>query len=128
MLRIFNKNYKKNMIANKNNIDTGKIIAELITNSKISKSELGRSINRNGLSVLYFTRNSSIQTSILIDVCYALNHNIFSDIADMLPKSFSKADLDGNVTKENLLIAELQEENKVLKIQNDIMQKALGIK
>ncbi len=113
------------MIVGKNNIDTGKLLADYIKKNKIRKTELGREINRTGLSILNYTRNVSIQTGILIEMCYALQHNFFSDIADQLPEGFSKTNLKQNsqVSEKDLLIEQLQEENKVLKIQNELLMK-----
>ena len=111
------------MKKSKNNIDTGKLIDDFITKKRIFKSNLGRDINRNGLSILAYTRNSSIQTGILIDLCHALKHNFFRDIADQLPDDFTRTKLDDKtlVNEKDQLIAQLQEENKVLTIQNEIL-------
>jgi predicted nuclease of restriction endonuclease-like (RecB) superfamily len=116
------------MLVSKNNIDTGKILADYIQKNKISKTELGREINRNGLSVLNYTRNISIQTGILIDICYAVKHNFFSDIADQLPTDFTKMEPKNLsfLSQKNELIAQLEEENKVLKIQNELLMKLRG--
>ncbi len=37
-----------------------------------------------------FIRKPSIQTSILIDICYAMNYNIFQEIANALLADFVK--------------------------------------
>lgn len=109
----------------KNNVDTGKILADYIQSHKINKTELGNAINRRGLSILNYTRNSSIQTGILIEICYALKHNFFKEIADQLPEDFTtKSKKDKKlVLEKDQIIAQLQEENKVLKIQNDLLMK-----
>jgi DNA-binding Xre family transcriptional regulator len=109
------------MIKSKNNIDTGKLIEDFITKKRIFKSNLGRDINRNGLSILAYTRNSSIQTGILIDICHALKHNFFRDIADQLPEDFTINKLNNTVSEKDQIIAQLQEENKVLTIQIEIL-------
>src|SRR5690242_14649918 len=110
-----------------NNIDTGNILNAFLVKHKIPKSFLGDKIGRNGLGVLAFVRNSSIQTGILIEICHALKHNFFRDIADRLPEDFTKTELkDGRlITEKDQIIALLEEENKVLSIQNDLMKKAL---
>ena len=109
----------------KNNISTGKILADYIQSYKINKTELGTAINRRGISILNYTRNSSIQTGILIEICYALKHNFFKEIADQLPEDFTiKNKKDKKlVSEKDQIIAQLQEENKVLKIQNDLLMK-----
>lgn len=114
------------MIKSKNNIDTGKLIEDFITKKRIFKSNLGRDINRNGLSILAYTRNSSIQTGILIDICHALKHNFFRDIADQLPEDFTINKLGSVISEKDQIIAQLQEENKVLLIQNEILLRIKG--
>jgi DNA-binding Xre family transcriptional regulator len=113
------------MIVGKNNIDTGKIIGDYIQKNKISKTELGREIDRKGISILNYTRNISIQTGILLEICFAVKHNFFSDIASRLPDDFTKSDPkdQGIIFEKDTLIAQLQEENKVLKIQNELLMK-----
>ncbi|CAM3916135.1 MULTISPECIES: hypothetical protein [Flavobacterium] len=109
----------------KNNINTGKILADYIQSYKINKTELGNAINRRGISILNYTRNSSIQTGILIEICYALKHNFFKEIADQLPEDFTTKNKKDKslVSEKDQLIAQLLEENKVLKIQNDLLMK-----
>ncbi|NJM80714.1 MAG: hypothetical protein HC854_15895 [Flavobacterium sp.] len=105
------------MKKSKNNIDTGKLLSDIISKNKINKSELGKAINRDGVSILKYTQNESIQTGILIELCYALEHNFFQDIANQLPNTFT-----GNEHKNEELEA-LKEEIKVLKIQNEVLMK-----
>lgn len=108
-----------------NNISTGKILEKKIKAKNLSYKAVGEAINRNGLSVFKYTESSSLQTSVLIDFCYALKHNFFSDIADQLPMEFTKnqPNTDQLNAEKDALIAQLQEENKVLKIQNDVLMK-----
>ena len=119
------------MNKSKNNIDTGKLLTAFIAKNRINKAELGRNINRTGVSISKYTNNSSIQTGILIDLCYALQHNFFQDIVNLLPADFTKnepIDVQKNLLSEKqiALIAKLEEENKVLKIQNELLTKIIG--
>lgn len=101
----------------KNNIDTGKLLSAVMSKNKINKSALGKAIHRDGVSILKYTQNESIQTGILIELCYALEHNFFQDIANQLPDTF----LVKEHKKEE--IEALKEEIKVLKIQNELLMK-----
>lgn len=101
----------------KNNIHTGKLLSDFISKNKIKKSTLGKNINRDGVSILKYMQNSSIQTGILIELSFALQHNFFQDIANQLPNTFS-----GNENK-NEEIETLKEEIKVLQIQNELLMK-----
>jgi hypothetical protein len=87
---------------------------------------MGRRINRNGDSVSKYILNISIQTGILLDICHAVNHNFFADIAGQLPDSYTITDRNSLISEKDQLIAQLQEENKVLKIQNDLLMRLKG--
>jgi hypothetical protein len=110
------------MNISKNNINTGKLLADYIRKNRIIKSELGKEIHRDGVAIWRFTQNQSIQTGILIEICHAFKHNFFQDISNRLPPDFTvNTEIAGS---DKNLIAQLQEENKVLKIQVDILIKA----
>ena len=53
-----------------------------------------------------------------------LKHNFFQDMANLLPKDFS-VDKTLNASNENS-INQILEENRVLKIQNEILMKVRG--
>jgi DNA-binding Xre family transcriptional regulator len=109
---------------NKKTLNTGALIQTYVYKNRIAKTDLGASIGRSGLAILRFMRNESIQTSILLDICYALKHNFFKDIANQLPDDFTTTNPADQrlISEKDLLIAQLQEENKVLKIQNDVLR------
>lgn len=111
------------MLKSKHNINTGALLRAHIQKNRILKSVLGSAINRNGLAVNEYMKNESIQTGILIDICYALKHNFFKDIANQLPDDFTTTNPTDQslISEKDQLIAQLQEENKVLKIQNEIL-------
>ena len=109
-------------------LDTGQMLDDYITFNRVSKSDLGEKIGRNGLSILNYTRSTSIRTHILWNICEATKHNFFKDIANLLPETYTETKKDDKslITEKDQLIARLQEENKVLKIQNDILLKVRG--
>jgi hypothetical protein len=111
------------MLKSKNNINTGTLLGDYVNKNKIIKTDLGVAIGRNGLAILQYMRNESIQTGILIDICYALKHNFFKDIANQLPDDFTTTNPTDKslISEKDQLIAQLQEENKVLKIQNEVL-------
>lgn len=119
------------MIKSKNNINTGKIIERLMYQFKFSNLQIERAMGRPGSSMYKYIRNPSIQTGILIDLCYAMKYNIFQEIANELPTEFAKIDKEAEeklATKMNYekRIADLEEENKILKAQLDIVMKCKG--
>lgn len=106
-----------------NNIHTGKMLREIIKEKHISHPALAKMIDRIPLSVKQYTMKNSLQTAVLVEICYALKHNFFSDLADKLPQDFTRnqPETDKILQEKEALIAQLQEENKVLKIQNNIL-------
>ena len=119
------------MKLSQNNIHTGEILANYLESNKISKTELGRRINRNGMSILQFIQSPSIQTGILIDICHAVKHNFLIDLANQMPAEFTSnvvADAP-RMAKENELqatIKAIQDENNTLRIQNELLMKLRG--
>ena len=118
------------------NISIGALLREQIHKQQRYHTEVGISINRNRMSVSNYLKNESIQTSVLIEFCYALKHNFFRDIADQLPPEFgtnNSEDLtilngkDLQISQKESQIQQLQEEIKVLKIKNELLMKIQGI-
>ncbi len=108
-------------------IDTGIMLLKHLNKHRITKSSLGKNINRTGISVLRYTQNYSIQTGILLDICHALQHNFFQDIADQLPKDFSvlNAPLEKNkLTAWEIETAQLKERIKILEAEKAILLEA----
>jgi len=111
-----------------NNIDTGKLINSFRIKEKLSLSEFGRKLQRTHVGAANYTRNKTIQTSTLIEICYAFRHNFFQEIANALPRDFTinpfkDLEKEAQEQEQKELIAQLQEENKVLKIQNELLMK-----
>ena len=119
------------MKKSKNNIDTGKLIERVALQQKLTNVEIEKAIDRQPTSMYKYIRNSSIQTGILIDLCYAMKYNFFQEIANKLPDEFTKTDknaeekLAQKTAYENR-IAALEEENKILKVQFDLLMKIKG--
>jgi hypothetical protein len=104
------------------------MIEKLLTRLGYNNSEIEKAIGRPGSSMYKYIRNSSIQTGILIDLCYALKYNIFQDIANALPDEFTKTDKEAEQKlafkmDNEKRIAELEEENKILKVQLEIVMR-----
>lgn len=106
-----------------NNIHTGVMLRKIIEQKHISHPALGKLIGRIPLSVKQYTQKGTMQTAVLAELCHALQHNFFSDMADKLPPHFTKnqPNTDKINQEREALIAQLQEENKILKIRNEIL-------
>jgi len=105
----------------KNNIDTGKILNDFFKENHIVKGDLGRKVNRNTQSIINYGKKDSIQTAILIELCYALEHNFLLEMANQLPKHFLPIPTHDVETQK--LIADMKEEIKILKVQNELLMK-----
>lgn len=107
----------------KNNIHTGVMLNNMLKEKNVSNPELGKLIGRIPLSVKQYRQKGTLQTAVLAEICHALQHNFFSDMADKLPQYFTKnqPNTDKIIAEKDALIAQLKEENKVLKIRNEVL-------
>lgn len=100
----------------------------MLSQLKFTNAEIEKAIGRPGSSMYKYIRNTSIQTGILIDLCYAMRYNMFQEIANQLPSEFVKTDKEAHEkldfkTANEKRIADLEEENKIMKIQLDLFMK-----
>ena len=106
------------------NIHTGSLLSNHLTRKFINKTELATTINRNPQSVTNYCQNASKQTKILMEICHALEHNFFQDIASQLPDIYT---FNPELTSTYLQrLKDLEKENEVLKIQNELLMKIRG--
>ncbi|MEM0543192.1 hypothetical protein WFZ85_11245 [Flavobacterium sp. j3] len=114
------------MKKSKHSINTGVIIKNLMKELNLSNSEIQTAIGRKGSAMFKYYRNESIQTDILIDLCYAMKYNIFQVVANQLPEEFRNINVETQKSAQEQRITELEEENKILKAQLDIIMKLKG--
>lgn len=108
----------------KHNVNTGKLLNDHFKRHYVNRTELGYKIGRDNQSITKYGQNTSIQTAILVDISYALEHNFFQDIANTMPDTFTvNRELNAGMLK---VIDDLREENKVLRIQNELLMKIRG--
>jgi DNA-binding Xre family transcriptional regulator len=104
-------------------LNTGAMLNKYITDNRIRKNALARALNRNINSLNSYLNKSSIQTSILFELCHALEHNFFAEFAKALPENYST-----NVPEDTTnaaKIAELTAENQILKAEKAVLLQAL---
>lgn len=109
-----------------NNLDTGKMIVDYFVKNRIRKVALARKLNRNASHIMYLQKQPSLQTQSLWELCHALKHNFFADIASLLPKTYSNSvAIDStNIQK----IAFLEQEIMILKAEKAVLLEAIGAK
>ena len=105
----------------RNTISIGKLLDAHLRNNAIFGEQLATLVGVQGQTVSKYRTVSSMKSSTIEDICYALEHNFFQDMANHLPREFSvNADLN---SANQELIAQLQEENKVLRIENNLLMR-----
>jgi hypothetical protein len=101
---------------------TGKMLTAYIKSKRIYQSALTRKLGRNRGTLTAFRKRISIQTAILWEICHALNHNFFSDIAAQLPP-----EMPANPTPKDQRITELEKQLQELTTERNNLQKVLDI-
>lgn len=86
------------------------------------KSALARDLGRPYETIADYLKCPSIHVRILFEICQALNHNFFSDIAAQLPP-----EMPANPTPKDQRIAELEKQVQELSTERDNLQKVLDI-
>ena len=112
------------MKKDRNPINVGRILSTHLKDHFIQGEHLAGLIGKQGQTVSLYRNSPDIRTNTLEDISYALEHNFFQDIANHLPREFS---ISARYNADNLsLIAQLQEENKVLRIENNLLMRMKG--
>lgn len=108
----------------RNAINIGKLLDAHLRNNGISGERLAALIGVQGQTVSKYRTVTSMKSNTIEEICYAIEHNFFQDMANHLPREFSVNATLNSANQE--LIAQLQEENKVLRIENNLLMKLKG--
>ena len=95
---------------------TGELLKDFFKKRRIRKAALSRLINRSPKTLATYGKNSTLQTAILWEICHALKHNFFADIAVQLPSTY---------TTQDDRIAALEQEIALLKAKIESLMEAL---
>ena len=104
--------------------NTGMMLISYFREKRTRKSALARMLNKRPSTLAGFTKNTSIQTTVLWEICHALKHNFFADMAAMLPENYT-TNVKPNTANEER-IAELELQNTVLKAEVAVLLKAIN--
>ena len=102
-------------------IHIGSLIKQFIDKKYLRRTDVAYSMGIPNTAIYAYEKRNSIQTDTLFRLCETLNHNFFMDIANQLPRDYTQNTLSD---KDNLII-QLQEENKKLKLENDLMKELI---
>jgi hypothetical protein len=103
---------------------SGLLLTTYFKEKRIRKSALAREMNRRPDTIYGFEKNSSIQTAILWEICHALKHNFFADIALLLPTTYSQT-ISAETLAKDQRIAQLEQENLLITNERDLLLKVL---
>ncbi len=102
----------------------GNLLKTYYKTNRINKSGLARAMNRSRATVQDYEERKSLQCNVLWDICVAVEHNFFADLAAQLPQTYTT-----NVpedTTQAQRIAQLEEENKILAGQLELLKGVMG--
>ena len=107
-----------------NKINFGQLLSRYTDERFVRTDKLGALIGKTSQSIAKYKSQAIIRTDTIVELSYALEHNFFQDMANQLPREFT---VNAELNAENQsIIAQLQEENKVLKIQNELLMRLKG--
>lgn len=102
----------------------GNMLKNFYVERKVNKAGLARAIVKDKSTVQTYETRSSLPCRVLWDISIAVQHNFFADLAAQLPKAYTT-----NVpedTTQAQRIAQLEEENKILAGQLELLKGVMG--
>ncbi len=105
----------------------GEILKAHIKKHRLPKSALARKMLRTPATIEHFLKRPSLQCAILWEICEGYKHNFFADLAAQLPPAFTTNAPDPTLPLQER-IAELEEENKILAGQLELLKGVIGKK
>lgn len=110
---------KTKYLENTGNFHIGQMLKTYIDKRKVAKSALARKIKRKDSTIIHYQNSASLQISIVHEICHALKHNFFADIAAQLPATYTTNAVADNTQTER--IAQLEHENALLQAKYDAL-------
>ena len=102
----------------------GNILTTFYKTRKINKTALARAIHRAKPTVHKYDTRSSLQCNVLWDISVAVQHNFFADLAAKLPPTYTTNKPEDTTQAQR--IAQLEEENKILTGQLELLKEVMG--
>jgi len=104
-----------------NAVHTGQLIKKIIEQKNLSPTKMAIGIGIPNTAIYAYIQRGSVQTSILINLCHAAQHNFFKDIANQLPNNYTQ---DASSSSEMEIVA-LKKEIERLNYENNLMKELL---
>lgn len=102
----------------------GNLLKTYYKANRVNKAGLARAMNRSRATVQDYEERKSLQCNVLWDVCIAMEHNFFADIAAQLPQTYTTHIPEDTAQAQR--IAQLEEENKILVGQLELLKGVMG--
>lgn len=103
--------------------EIGVLLKSYIKEHRIYQAALSRKLGINKSLLAYYKSQESMQTKTLWKVCFALKHNFFMDLAQLMPPEFGS--VENLFEEKNKTIAALEEKVKKLELENQTFLKIL---
>ena len=116
---------KRNYTIQKQSPHIGNMLQARIKFRRISRASVARLLKRAPQTFNEFTKRHTLQTEILWQICNAMKHNFFADLAAQLPPDFSSNAPDNTLALQEEL-EQLREENKMLQAKLEELRNAIG--
>ena len=104
--------------------NTGMMLISYFKEKRTRKSALARMLGKRPGTLASFTKNTTIQTTVLWGICHALKHNFFADMAAVFPENYTTNVKPNTAAAER--IAELELQNTILKAEVAVLLKAIN--
>lgn len=102
----------------------GNMLLEFYMERKVNKSGLARAIAKDKSTVQTYETRASLPCRVLWDISIAVEHNFFADLAGQLPQTYT-TNIPEDTTQAQR-IAQLEEENKILLGQLELLKEVMG--
>ncbi len=104
-----------------NNIPSiGAMLRKYVDDNRIRQAAWARKQNIGKDNVRLYLKRKSMRTDTLFRICHVLNYNFFSDLATTLPVEYKHG-----LTVDQQRIAALEEENKLLRNQVELLKELI---
>jgi hypothetical protein len=114
---------KSKYLENIGSFHFGQLLKTYIDKRKVAKSALARKIKRKDSTIIHYQNSASVQVAIVHELCHALKHNFFADIAAQLPSTYtSNVSIDDS---KDLRIAQLENELAISKAKYEALAEVM---
>lgn len=101
----------------------GNLLKKVISERKYTRVEITNAMKASAPVLYAYEERSSLQLYIILRLCHAMKYNLLMDIATLLPEEYEYDKATKAKYQERLSV--LEEENKKLKWENDLLKELI---